>query len=143
MFLNCTKSDLEDCAIDNLLGGLLADLDDHGVLDLLEVGYLVVERQVLDLQDRIDPVYHNVSVCQRKHIQEEKKHRGSIAYEVNAGLVEKPCAAGREVDAAEDLVVGHIQGEERRRRWDAKLGSCRHANPRINTSQFAIHVDVA
>jgi len=45
-----TEPDLEDCAIDSLLGGLLADLGDHRVLDLLKGRYLVVERQVLNLQ---------------------------------------------------------------------------------------------
>ena len=78
MFLNCTKPDLEDCAIDHFLGGLLADLADHGVPDLLEVGYLVVERQVLDLQDRIDPVYHHASGCQRKHILQQLTKRRNI-----------------------------------------------------------------
>lgn len=41
---------MEDGAIDSLLGGLLADLGDHCVLDLLEGRYLVVERKVLNLQ---------------------------------------------------------------------------------------------
>lgn len=48
----------------------------------------------------------------------------SLAYKVNASLVEEPSAAGREVDAAEDLVVGHVQGEERHRRRGAELGGC-------------------
>jgi hypothetical protein len=46
-----------------------------------------------------------------------------VAYEVNAGLVENSGAARREVDAAEDLLVGHVQGEERRRGRHAELGS--------------------
>jgi hypothetical protein len=75
-----TESDLEDRAIDHLLGGLLADLVDHRVLGLLEVGYLVVERQVLNLQDRSYPIYSATKM--------RTKHRTQTAYEVNAGLVE-------------------------------------------------------
>jgi hypothetical protein len=49
--MNCfTEPDLEHCGVDSLLGGLLADLGDHRLLHALEARYLLVEREVLDLQ---------------------------------------------------------------------------------------------
>jgi hypothetical protein len=54
----------------------------------------------------------------------ESERHSDVSYEVDARLVQDAGAAGGEVDAAEHVLAGQRQGEERRRRWHAELVSC-------------------
>ena len=121
-----TKPDLEQRRVDRGLGGLLADLGDHGLLDGLEARDLLVEGEVLDLRQmsRSHFLAFVTGEPGASSIGESEPERQHVSYEVDARLVQDAGAAGGEVDAAEHVLAGQRQGEERRRRWHAELVSC-------------------